>query len=75
MPRPAFASLVLLVAALFSTLSSFSRAAVLPLGTPQERVLGVPTLLALYGPDLLNQLAGTIQAWYASALEGDPIPS
>jgi len=52
-----------------------ARAAVLPLGKPQERVLGVPTLLALYGPDLFSQLAGTIQAWYASALEGDPIPS
>jgi len=52
-----------------------ARTAVFPLGKPQERVLGVPTLLALYGPDLLDQLAGTIEAWYASALEGDPIPS
>ena len=52
-----------------------ARAAVLPHGKPQERVLGIPALLALYGPDLLDQLAGTIEAWYASALEGDPIPS
>ncbi len=52
-----------------------ARAAVLPLGKPQERVIGIPALLALYGPELLDQLAGTIDAWYASALEGHPLPS
>jgi bacillithiol biosynthesis cysteine-adding enzyme BshC len=52
-----------------------ARSAVFPLGKPQERVLGAASLLALYGPELFDQLAGTIGEWYASALEGDPIPS
>ncbi|NNG17146.1 MAG: bacillithiol biosynthesis cysteine-adding enzyme BshC [Gemmatimonadales bacterium] len=52
-----------------------ARSAVFPHGKPQERVLGIASLLAQYGPELLDQLAGVIGEWYASALEGDPIPS
>ena len=52
-----------------------ARSAVFPLGKPQERVLGVASLLAPYGPELLDQMAGMIDEWYASALEGDPVPS
>lgn len=43
--------------------------AVLPNGEPQERVLGLPGLLARYGDDALDELAAHIDRWYAGALE------
>jgi bacillithiol biosynthesis cysteine-adding enzyme BshC len=47
-----------------------ARAAVLPMGKPQERVFGIVPYLARYGPGLLNQLASSIFSWYADGLEG-----
>lgn len=45
------------------------RAAVLPVGKPQERVFTVAPYLARYGRELLARLAAEIEAWYASALD------
>lgn len=45
--------------------------AVLPNGEPQERVLGLPGLLARYGDDALGELAAHIGSWYAGALEAE----
>jgi bacillithiol biosynthesis cysteine-adding enzyme BshC len=52
-----------------------ARNAVLPMGKPQERVLGIVPFLARYGPGILDQLAETVGAWYAVALEAEPQPS
>lgn len=52
-----------------------ARAAVYPGGKPQERVLTVAPFIARYGPALLADLAGAIEAWYAGALEGAPTRS
>lgn len=46
-----------------------ARAAVWPLGKPQERVLTVAPFLARHGPALLDQLLGATSAWYSDALE------
>jgi bacillithiol biosynthesis cysteine-adding enzyme BshC len=47
-----------------------ARAAVLPGGKPQERVLTVAPFIARYGPALVTNLGEAIEAWYAGALEG-----
>ena len=47
-----------------------ARESLRPMGRPQERVLTVAPFLARHGPGLLRELATTIAAWYASALEG-----
>lgn len=52
-----------------------ARGMVLPDNKPQERVLTVAPFLARYGPSLLIELRETIEAWYASALEGALNPS
>lgn len=52
-----------------------ARAAVMPEGKPQERVFGIVSYLARYGPGLLNLLGETVAAWYAAALEAEPQPS
>jgi bacillithiol biosynthesis cysteine-adding enzyme BshC len=49
-----------------------ARELVLPLGKPQERVITLAPWLARYGPSLLEDLLGVIQAWYAAGLEGAP---
>lgn len=43
-----------------------------PEGKPQERVLTMAGWLGRYGWDLLDALAGHIDAWYARALEAAP---
>ncbi|HEU4648462.1 MAG TPA: bacillithiol biosynthesis cysteine-adding enzyme BshC [Gemmatimonadales bacterium] len=45
------------------------RTAVWPAGKPQERVLTAAPFLAKYGPALLDDLAGEMRTWYATALE------
>ncbi|HEU5169743.1 MAG TPA: bacillithiol biosynthesis cysteine-adding enzyme BshC [Gemmatimonadales bacterium] len=52
-----------------------ARAAVWPLGKPQERVLTLAPFLARYGPALLGELLGAIRSWYEEALEGAPAPA
>jgi len=52
-----------------------ARTAVQPAGKPQERVLTVAPFIARYGPALVADLAGAIEAWYAGALEGASTPS
>jgi bacillithiol synthase len=52
-----------------------ARTAVAPGGKPQERVLTLAPFLARYGPALLEELTGAIQAWYGGALEGRPQPA
>jgi uncharacterized protein YllA (UPF0747 family) len=52
-----------------------ARAAVRPEGKPQERVLTVAPFLARYGPAVLHELAGAVEAWYDGALEGVPARS
>jgi uncharacterized protein YllA (UPF0747 family) len=52
-----------------------ARNAVAPGGKPQERVLTLAPFLARYGPTLLEELTGAIQAWYGGALEGPPQPA
>jgi bacillithiol biosynthesis cysteine-adding enzyme BshC len=52
-----------------------ARAAVLPGGKPQERVLTVAPFLARYGPALVDDLRDAIEGWYAGALEGASTPS
>jgi uncharacterized protein YllA (UPF0747 family) len=52
-----------------------ARNAVLPDGKPQERVFGITPFLARYGPGVLAQLAESVTAWYAAALEAQPQPS
>ncbi|HET7041989.1 MAG TPA: bacillithiol biosynthesis BshC, partial [Gemmatimonadales bacterium] len=47
-----------------------ARESLRPLGRPQERVFTVAPFLAHHGPGLLPELAATIRAWYAAALEG-----
>lgn len=49
-----------------------ARAAVLPGGKPQERMLGLPAFWGRYGADFIVELAGHIDAWYRVALEGRP---
>jgi bacillithiol synthase len=44
------------------------RTALAPLGSPQERVLGLPGLTARYGLELVGQLADHVEAWYRNAL-------
>lgn len=46
-----------------------ARELVLPLGKPQERVHTVAAWLARYGPSLLAELEGTVEAWYRAGLE------
>jgi len=46
-----------------------ARTALLPGGTPQERVLATPALLGRYGFGLLDDLARHVDGWYAAALE------
>jgi bacillithiol biosynthesis cysteine-adding enzyme BshC len=52
-----------------------ARAAVLPGGKPQERVLTVAPFLARYGPALMAELAAEIELWYSGGLEGPSQPS
>jgi bacillithiol synthase len=52
-----------------------ARALVLPEGERQERVLTIASFLARYGPSLLDELRESIEAWYATALEGALHPS
>lgn len=52
-----------------------ARTALLPGGKPQERVLTAAPFLARYGRGLLPALAGEIQSWYGTALEGGGQPS
>ncbi|MCU0621217.1 MAG: bacillithiol biosynthesis cysteine-adding enzyme BshC [Gemmatimonadales bacterium] len=51
------------------------RAAVRPLGRPQERVYTVAPFLARLGPGLIDELLSAISAWYGSALVGPPPPA
>jgi uncharacterized protein YllA (UPF0747 family) len=55
-----------------ATMSSLARAraAVAPLGHPQERVITVAAPLARHGSALLTALGKEMSAWYAGALEG-----
>jgi bacillithiol biosynthesis cysteine-adding enzyme BshC len=52
-----------------------ARAAVLPGGKPQERMLTIAPFLARYGPALPASLAAEIESWYAGGLEGPSQPS
>ncbi|HEU5041398.1 MAG TPA: bacillithiol biosynthesis BshC, partial [Gemmatimonadales bacterium] len=52
-----------------------ARAAILPHGKPQERVLTVAPFLARYGPGLLDELGQEMERWYRRALEGAPPPA
>jgi uncharacterized protein YllA (UPF0747 family) len=52
-----------------------ARAAVLPGGKAQERVLGVAGYLARYGPGFLHEVRDRIRAWYDSALVVPGSPS
>jgi bacillithiol biosynthesis cysteine-adding enzyme BshC len=52
-----------------------ARTLVSPDNKPQERVLTVAPFLARYGPSLLSDLSESIEAWYATALEGVLHPS
>ena len=52
-----------------------ARAAVLPEGKPQERVLSIVPFLARYGSGILDQLAESVGTWYRHALEAQPQPS
>lgn len=52
-----------------------ARAAVVPNGKPQERVLTLAPFLARYGLGLLQDLTAAFEAWYLGALEGPPEPS
>ena len=49
-----------------------ARAAIVPAGKPQERVLGLPVFWGRYGADFVGELSGHIEAWYRAALEGRP---
>lgn len=49
-----------------------ARSSLLPMGRPQERVLGAPGWLARHGPGLFKEVAATAAAWYADALAGAP---
>jgi bacillithiol biosynthesis cysteine-adding enzyme BshC len=46
------------------------RAALQPLGKPQERVLSIVGFLGRYGAELMERLAGHIRSWFETALEG-----
>jgi bacillithiol synthase len=52
-----------------------ARTLVLPDNKPQERVLTIAPFLARYGPSLISEISETIEAWYATALEGALHPS
>jgi bacillithiol biosynthesis cysteine-adding enzyme BshC len=52
-----------------------ARTVILPEDKPQERVLGIVSFLARYGPSLVTELSQTIEAWYDTALEGVLNPS
>lgn len=52
-----------------------ARAAVLPLGKPQERILTLAPFLARYGPGILGELLATMGDWYRGGLEGARLPS
>ncbi|MEZ4456328.1 MAG: bacillithiol biosynthesis cysteine-adding enzyme BshC [Gemmatimonadales bacterium] len=52
-----------------------ARDAVLPGNQPQERVIGPAALLGRYGFDLLTDLAGHIDHWFAAALEAGQAPA
>lgn len=47
-----------------------ARESLRPMGRPQERVFTIAPFLARHGTGLLTELAATIHAWYATALEG-----
>lgn len=49
-----------------------ARLSVRPEGKPQERVLSMAGFLGRYGWELLEALAGHLEAWYAQALEAAP---
>ncbi len=49
-----------------------ARSAIRPLGRPQERVLGIPSFVGRYGPDLVGELAQHVAAWFEAALEATP---
>jgi len=51
------------------------RAAVLPGGKPQERILTIAPFLARYGTSLLEGLHSEILRWYQAALEPAGVPS
>ncbi len=52
-----------------------ARAAVLPNGKPQERVLTAAPFLARHGPTLVEALTDAIEGWYLGALEGASQPA
>jgi bacillithiol biosynthesis cysteine-adding enzyme BshC len=54
---------------------SKARTLVLPENQLQERVLTVAPFLSRYGPQLFPDISGSIDAWYAAALEGALHPS
>ncbi|MGH7658217.1 MAG: bacillithiol biosynthesis protein BshC, partial [Gemmatimonadales bacterium] len=52
-----------------------ARAAIRPLGKPQERVFTIAPFLARYGFDFLRDLSDAIADWYDTALVGGGSPS
>ena len=50
-----------------------ARTLLLPQGQPQERVLTIAPFLARHGPPLIPALLAEASAWYAGALEGEPV--
>jgi uncharacterized protein YllA (UPF0747 family) len=52
-----------------------ARTAVSPLGKPQERVLGLPSLVGRYGFGLVAELAEHVAGWYRAALEAAGHPA
>jgi bacillithiol synthase len=52
-----------------------ARTLVLPDNQPQERTLTIAPFLARYGPSFVSELSESIEAWYATALEGALHPS
>ncbi|MGH7701942.1 MAG: bacillithiol biosynthesis protein BshC, partial [Gemmatimonadales bacterium] len=52
-----------------------ARAAVLPLGKPQERILTLAPFLARHGPGLLGELLAAMSDWYRGGLEDPRVPS
>ena len=52
-----------------------ARDALLPLGKPQERVLGVATFMARHGPAFLGDVSSQIRDWYRRTLVATKPPS
>jgi bacillithiol biosynthesis cysteine-adding enzyme BshC len=52
-----------------------ARAAISPLGKPQERILSAPGLVGRYGFEVIHELADHVTGWVAAALEGPARPA